>query len=300
MQPHVPSDTTVTVLGLGLMGRALAHAFLRSGHPTTVWNRTPAKAEQLIADGAVPAESAAEAVAASPLVVVCVTDGDAVRDVLGSVDARVLEGRVVVNLTSSTSEEARQIAEWATGSRATYLAGAISASPSDIGGEGAAILYAGPRWAFDQHAGILEPLAAGTTYLGEDHGLASLYDAATLGLMWGILNAYLHGAALLEAAGVDAVTFAPLASAGVRTVVDWLPGIAEQVDTGRYPAVDASLDIHVAAMGHLLDENESLGIDTGLPRFVKDLADRAVAAGHGGSDYAAMIEQFRKPAGHFE
>lgn len=37
--------TPVSVLGLGLMGQALARAFPRAGHPTTVWNRTPAKAE---------------------------------------------------------------------------------------------------------------------------------------------------------------------------------------------------------------------------------------------------------------
>lgn len=33
----------VTVLGLGPMGAALASAFLAAGHPTTVWNRTPAE-----------------------------------------------------------------------------------------------------------------------------------------------------------------------------------------------------------------------------------------------------------------
>lgn len=38
----------VTVLGLGLMGRALAGAFLRDGHPTTVWNRTEEKAGDLV------------------------------------------------------------------------------------------------------------------------------------------------------------------------------------------------------------------------------------------------------------
>ena len=37
--------TPVTVIGLGLMGQALAGAFLRAGHPTTVWNRSAAKAD---------------------------------------------------------------------------------------------------------------------------------------------------------------------------------------------------------------------------------------------------------------
>jgi len=48
-------------------------------------------------------------------------------------------------------------------------------------------------------------------------------------------------------------------------------------------------------MEHLVDESETLGVDAELPRFVKALGDRAVAAGRGGDSYAAMIEQFRAP-----
>jgi len=43
---------TVSFLGLGEMGSALARAVIRAGHPTTVWNRSPAKATALIDDGA--------------------------------------------------------------------------------------------------------------------------------------------------------------------------------------------------------------------------------------------------------
>ncbi|MER5356332.1 NAD(P)-binding domain-containing protein [Kitasatospora sp. NPDC002551] len=42
----------MAVLGLGLMGRALAGAFLHAGHPTTVWNRTPGKAAELAEESA--------------------------------------------------------------------------------------------------------------------------------------------------------------------------------------------------------------------------------------------------------
>jgi len=75
---HAP----VTVIGLGLMGQALAAAFLKDGHPTTVWNRSAQKAEELVAQGATLADSVRDAVAASPLVVVCVSDYAAVHELL--------------------------------------------------------------------------------------------------------------------------------------------------------------------------------------------------------------------------
>ncbi|WP_329334248.1 NAD(P)-binding domain-containing protein [Streptomyces sp. NBC_01352] len=288
--------TPVTVLGLGLMGQALAGAFLRAGHPTTVWNRTAAKAEHLVAQGGKRADSVRDAVTAGPLVVVCVSDYDAVHALLGPL-GDVLDGRVLVNLTSGTTTQARETAAWATRQGSTYLDGAIMAAPGAIGTADAVVLYSGPRSAFDLHESTLTSLAAGTAYIGDDHGLSSLHEVAVLGLMWGIGNGFLQGAALLGAAGVDAAAFAPLARKGIGMVTDWLTDYAQQVDDGTYPALDATLDTHRAAMEHAIQESEFLGVNAELPRLIKSLTDRAVADGHGGSGYAAMIEQFRKPSG---
>ncbi|MCI3225652.1 NAD(P)-dependent oxidoreductase [Streptomyces sp. NP-1717] len=286
----------VTVLGLGLMGQALAEAFLREGHPTTVWNRTASRAEPLVAKGAALADSVADAVAASPLVIVCVLDYDAVHELLDPV-AGTLDGRVLVNLTSGTSEGARETARWAAEHGGTYLDGAILTDPDGVGTADAVILYSGPRATFEAHEPTLGLIGGGTTHLGEDHGLSSLYDVAVLGLMWGVLNSFLQGAAVLGAAGVDASTFAQLATRSVKMVADWVPGYAEQIDKGVYPAVDATLNTHLASMDHLVHESEFLGVSAEFPEFVRALARRSVANGHGAEGYASMIELFRKPSG---
>ncbi|MFG6193999.1 NAD(P)-dependent oxidoreductase [Nonomuraea sp. JJY05] len=288
------NHTPVTVIGLGLMGQALAGAFLRDGYPTTVWNRTAAKADQLVAQGAKLADSVGEAVAASPLVIVCVTDYDAVHGLLGSLDA-VLDGRVLVNLGSGTSQGARETAEWAARQGGAYLDGAIMAVPAEIGTD-AIITYSGPRPAFEQYEPVLRSLGSGATYLGDDHTLSALHEMAVLSLMWNILNGFLQGAALLGAAGVRAGAYAPLASKGIETVNGWLAAYAEQVDAGTYPALDSTIDTHLAAMDHLIHESESLGVSAELPRLLKALTARAVADGRGGDGYAAMVEQFRKPS----
>ncbi|GAA1931975.1 hypothetical protein GCM10009837_67100 [Streptomyces durmitorensis] len=76
-------QSTVSVIGLGQMGTRLAQAFLTTGHATTVWNRSAAKADALVTQGAVRAATVEEAVAASPLVVVCLPDYATVSDLLG-------------------------------------------------------------------------------------------------------------------------------------------------------------------------------------------------------------------------
>lgn len=133
------TDTTahrsLTLLGLGDMGTALARTWLAAGHCPTVWNRTPAKAAALAAEGASVAATAADAVAASALVVVCLLDDASVGSALEGID---LTGKDLVNLTTSTPGEARARAAWAEERGARYLDGGIMATPTMIGAPGAA------------------------------------------------------------------------------------------------------------------------------------------------------------------
>ncbi|WP_280234415.1 NAD(P)-dependent oxidoreductase [Nocardia cyriacigeorgica] len=285
------TDTTVTIIGLGLMGQALAGAFLKAGHPTTVWNRTAAKADQLVAEGARMAPTVDDALKAGSLTIICVTDYQAMYELLGASD---LHGTTVLNLTSGSSAHARQAARWAEQRGARYLDGAIMAVPPVIGSADAVLLYSGPQADFEANASTLDVLGT-VTYLGADHGLASLYDVAGLAMMWSVLNAWLQGTALLRTAGVDAVTFAPFMRQMAAEVAEWLPGHAEQIDRGSYPAEVASLETHVRTMAHLIEECEAAGINAELPELIKAMADRSVLAGHGGEEYPVLIEEFGTP-----
>ncbi|MFJ2646185.1 NAD(P)-dependent oxidoreductase [Streptomyces sp. NPDC087420] len=290
----VTVTVTVTVIGLGLMGQALARAFLTAGHPTTVWNRTAVKADQLVAEGAWLAPTVGDAIRRSSLTVICLTDYHAVRELLGTPDVE-LDGTTLINLTSGDSTQARETAAWAEQRGARYLDGAIMAVPPAIGTPDAVILHSGPQPDFDAHKPTLDALGT-PTYLGEDHGLAALYDVAGLAMMWSVLNAWLQGTALLRTAGVDAATYAPFARQMAAGVADWLPGYAEQVDAGSFPAEVSALETDVRAMTHLIEASEAAGVNAELPRLFKAIADRAIAAGHGGEQYAVLIEEFGKPA----
>jgi 3-hydroxyisobutyrate dehydrogenase len=81
MQSEKPA---VAVLGMGVMGRAMARAILRAGLPTTVWDRRPEAAEELAADGVRVAHDVADAVRNADVVITMVTDADAVLSIAGS------------------------------------------------------------------------------------------------------------------------------------------------------------------------------------------------------------------------
>lgn len=71
----------VAVIGLGLMGSAIAKKLIAGGHAVTVYNRTRDKAQPLLDQGAQWAETPADAARVSDIVITMVTDPAAVRDV---------------------------------------------------------------------------------------------------------------------------------------------------------------------------------------------------------------------------
>ncbi|OKK05870.1 6-phosphogluconate dehydrogenase [Streptomyces sp. CB03234] len=281
----------VTVLGLGRMGSALAAAFLAAGHPTTVFNRTPAKADALAASGAVRADTVAEAVEASDLILVCVLDYAAVHDLLDPV-AGSLAGRTLVNLTSGSPEQAREMAAWAAGHCAGYLDGGIMTTPDGVGHAESMFLYAGSPEVLAAHRETLAVLGDPID-LGADPGLASLYDAGLLGLMWSVFGGWLHATALVGADGVAASAFTPVAVRWLTTVSGFMDRYAGQIDAGHYPGDDATIDVQLAAIEHLLHAGRERGIDGRLPELHRELMAKAVAEGNGGDSYARLVDAFR-------
>jgi hypothetical protein len=124
----------VIVIGLGDMGKVLASTLLRQGYQVTVWNRTPAKAASLIQEGAVFIPEIAAAIATSPVIITCVTNYNNTRSILGREDvAPVIAGKVLIELSSGTPQNARDGAAWARERSLDYIDGVILATPSQIG-----------------------------------------------------------------------------------------------------------------------------------------------------------------------
>ncbi|WP_432143402.1 NAD(P)-dependent oxidoreductase [Streptomyces sp. bgisy084] len=284
----------VTVIGLGSMGSALAAALLERGHETTVWNRSAHRAKSLVDRGARLAATPEEAIAASPLTIACVLDYEVLHDVLDPV-AGSLAGKVLVNLTSGSPEQAHEAAAWARSHAADYLDGAIMTTPPGVGSPEMMFLYSGSHAVFEAHRPTLATLGD-PLHLGTDPGLASLYDAALLGLMWSTMTGWLHGTALVGAEKTPATAFTPVAVRWLTAVAGFLTTYAPQVDAGRYPGDDATVDVQIAAIDHLIHAAAARGIDNALPELLKSAMERTKAAGHGSDSYASVIEILKKPA----
>ncbi len=188
----------VSVIGLGNMGSALAEALLTSGHRVTVWNRTAAKCEALAEAGASVAASLSEAAAEAQVIVVCVIDHDASVSLLQKDDvANALRGRLLVQLSTVTAEESRDMGRWTEENGIAYLDGAILATPSRIrANAGEPIVFSGPRALFDANANVLGGMGAIPEFVGEAIGGAPTFDKTVYACYYGSVLAFFHGAAI--------------------------------------------------------------------------------------------------------
>ncbi|CAM3119952.1 NAD(P)-dependent oxidoreductase [Stackebrandtia soli] len=283
----------VTMIGLGPMGQAMAAAFLDKGHPVTVWNRTASRAQPLVEAGATLAASPTDAIAAAKLIVLSLTDYDAMYAILGDHTA-ALAGRTVVNLSSDTPQRSREAAEWFAGHGARFVCGGVMVPAPLIGAEEAYVFYSGPSEAVDEHRDVLSVIGR-VDYRGEDPGLAQLWYQSQLDVFLTMLSSFLHSAAMLATAGVSAAEAAPYATETLRLAADIIDMSVPAVDADDHADVGASTAMMGASADHILGASRELGIDTTLPEAVKTHYDRAIAAGHGASGWTSLYRTILRP-----
>ncbi|MBC7991028.1 MAG: NAD(P)-dependent oxidoreductase [Luteimonas sp.] len=283
-----------TVIGLGQMGSTLAQLLLDSGYRVTVWNRTAAKADALVAQGAVLAPSALAAVSASPVVIVCVHDYAATHEILGSDEiAAAFEGKLLLQLTTGAVQEARDSDAWAREHGGAYLDGAIQTAPAHMGKPDTPILLSGAEATYRGHESLLRIFGGSLTYLGDDPGAANAMDMATLSYIYGTTIGFLHGARIAETEGFRVDQYGALVASIAPSFAGFLKYEGDVIQSGDFTVSQSPLKISVEATQRIAKAARDSGINDEFPSFAAGLFERAQQAGYGDEEIAALIKVLR-------
>lgn len=182
----------IAFLGLGMMGSGMAGCLVRAGHQVTVWNRSPDKAEALVAAGAIAADSPAEAANGAEAVFSMIADDPAsdqcwfgptgALGVLGS-------GAFVIECSTISHGQSRKLAEAAAAKDLRYIDCPVNGPPAMaakgeltllVGAEPADLEAARP-WLELVSSSILHfgPTGTGTAYKLINNLLGAVHVAAT-------------------------------------------------------------------------------------------------------------------------
>ncbi|WCB95416.1 hypothetical protein DSM104299_04159 [Baekduia alba] len=242
------------------MGQALAGALLSAGHPTTVWNRSADKATMLTARGAPLAETASAAIADSDVAIVCLLDDAAVRAVLEPLGSE-LRGTTIVNVTNGLPAHARAQEGWMRARGVDYVHGGIMAVPPTIGQLGAFILCSGATDVFRR----VEPALAAfgrSIHVGEDAGLASLYDMALLGGMYGMFAGAQQAIAMVASGDGEIDPF--MSDLLLPWMEQMLPFVPMNVNARGEVAPEFNPQMQAVALENMIEATRAQGLSDGL------------------------------------
>ncbi|MFF4231907.1 NAD(P)-dependent oxidoreductase [Streptomyces sp. NPDC001820] len=196
---------TVAVLGTGIMGAGMARNLLRSGLPVRAWNRTRAKAEALVADGAYCAESPADAVTGADVVLTMLTDGPRVLAAMREASGGLSPGTVWAQSATVGDAATAELADFARQFGLTFVDAPVLGSKEAAEAGQLLVLAAGQ----DSARGILAPVfdAVGrrTTWVGDDgsSGAASRLKLVLNSWVGALTHATGEAIALARGLGVD-------------------------------------------------------------------------------------------------
>lgn len=291
MEINTPGEimSDISVIGLGAMGGALAWALQKGGCDITVWNRSAGKMEALVANGAAGASSVVDAVVASPVILVCVSDYVTTRIILGAEEVVPhLAGRTLIQLSTGAPREVQECADWCNDCNIEYIDGAILCLPTHVGTDDAQILFAGQELAFEQHESLLNCLGGDLRYLGENVRAAATLDLAWLCQRLGMILGAVHGARLCESEDVRVDAYAAMFPNGDRVRL-----LARAIYEDNYVNPDVTVQVWNAVSQRLREQAQDAGINEEFPEFAAGVLGRAITAGYGEENVAALVKLFR-------
>jgi 3-hydroxyisobutyrate dehydrogenase-like beta-hydroxyacid dehydrogenase len=268
----------------------LARALLGRGHRLTIWNRTLDKSIPFESAGANVASTPAQAVSASPLIIMCVYDYVAATAILeqpGVADA--LKGKTLVQLSTGSLEQVYQQQAWVKERGAKFISGGVIAYPPSVGRPNCVIVFSGDD-SFHTHRSTLASLAGSLQYLGTDPAATVGAYFALSSYMIGSLGLFFESAAFARHYGVSIDSYYLLARLVTDEIIEGMRDGAHRVGVGNFDGKLASIDLTVAGMQEVCKTFRQTGMPPTMTESLVNQLKFASAQGDGDKDISRLVE----------
>ena len=283
----------VGFVGLGNMGRPMVRRILAAGHVVHVHSRSPGPVAELVAEGAVRAESAADVARRSDIVLTALPTPTDVDDVYAELRTEARHGEVFVEHSTIRPSQARRWAALMAERQAGYLDAPVSGGPAGAAAGTLTVMAGGDKGTFDAAAPILRAFGSVVMLCGPNGA----------GEQVKLVNQLL--VAIHAVASAEAVAFTAGLGADLESTLDlvgksWGASTVLARNAPRYAARDftgaAPIRILLKDIGLILDEARELGVRLPLGELAERRLTEARDAGLGDEDIAALIKLSERQA----
>ncbi|MBL1091834.1 MULTISPECIES: 2-hydroxy-3-oxopropionate reductase [Streptomyces] len=283
------STSTIAFLGLGIMGRPMAVNLAKAGHAVVGWNRSPGRADALVAAGGKEAGSIAEAVREADVVITMVPASPQVEAVAYGPDG-ILEnarpGTLFIDHSSITPQTSVDLAKAAADKGIRVLDAPVSGGEAGAVEGVLSIMVGGARADFDAARPVFDAVGATVVHCGP-HGAGQTVKAANQLIVAVNLQALAEAVVFLEKSGVDlgaALEVLGGGLAGSTVLARKKDGILARDFTPGF-----KLELHHKDMGIVTDAARTVGATLPAGAVAAQLIASAVARGDGALDHSALL-----------
>jgi 3-hydroxyisobutyrate dehydrogenase-like beta-hydroxyacid dehydrogenase len=285
--------------GLGDMGSLMVPRLMAAGHEVTGWNRTKAKAEELIASGMRWADSPAEAARDAEVMFSIVTDSKAVRAVALGEDGIIgtlKPGAVYIDMSTIEPDVSRAVAQEFAAKGLRMLDAPVSGSPVTVKAGQASIMVGGDEAAFEQVKPVLLAIGPKVTRIG-GNGLACQMKIAVNLLLMVEVIAFGEAVALAEKGGVgrEVAVDAILKSVAASPVLAYRGPFVIEGRMPKKPLADVTLQQKDMVLA--LDLGRKLGSPVPLAAAANEMMNACRGLGIDYRDFVTAHEVYRRLGG---
>jgi 3-hydroxyisobutyrate dehydrogenase len=288
-------DTTVAVLGTGIMGAAMARNLLAAGIKVRAWNRSREKAEPLERDGAEVVDDPRDAARGADFVLTMLADADAVEEAVGGDVLSALAGDGVWLQMSTVGEGGNErLLGLATKGGVAYVDAPVLGTKQPAEQGQLIVLASGPEEVRARSEEIFGAVGSKTVWLGEA-GEGSRLKLVVNNWIVGLLGVLAETVAFAQAIGVDPAKFLETIEGGpLGLPYAQLKG-SMMVEEDFPTSFSANLARKDAAL--VLDAAEAHDLRMQIAESVMARFDEAIQAGYGEEDMAAVYRAARPARG---
>jgi 3-hydroxyisobutyrate dehydrogenase-like beta-hydroxyacid dehydrogenase len=288
---------TISYLGLGTMGNGMASNLLKAGYKLTVWNRSAEKCEPFARKGARVADTPADAVRDTELVMYCLSNEEAVEEVVfgpRGILSGINEGQIAIDMSTVLPETSLREQEAYAKRGVDFLDVPVFGSKQESADAKLWIMAAGKKAVFEKVKPVLEHLGQTLHYFGKNGNAAAMKLVGNL-IVALELEALAEGLVLAQKAGLDLSTVMEVVKVADFRSPLLLSNGQNILKRNFSPSFALKLMLKDADL--IGKFSESLESPAPALRVVQRNLKSAVALGFGQENASALIKALEKEAG---
>ncbi|RZU13499.1 2-hydroxy-3-oxopropionate reductase [Kribbella rubisoli] len=289
--------TNIAFIGLGIMGNPMAVHLANAGHNVAGLDRSPERAEDLVAAGGRAATSLADAVKGADVICVMVPDSPDVQAVLEGEDGvfQLAEtGTLIIDFSSIRPDVTQQLAEQARALGFHLLDAPVSGGEAGAKNAALSIMVGGEADDFAKAKPLFDVVGKTVVHVGPS-GSGQTVKAANQLIVAANIQAVAEAVVFLEAYGVD--TKAALEVLGGGLAGSTVLNQKKENMLSRSFQPGFRIDLHHKDMGIVTAAAREAGVVVPLGALVAQLVASARANGDGGLDHSALLRGVERLSG---